>query len=232
MKAIVFDSGPVITFALNSLLDIIPFLRDRYDGIFYLCNAVHKELIEAPSRMRKFAFESMRVKKLIGENEIEVFDTSVYSEETEIITEMANSIFSIKNKNLNILNPGEIDALVLAKNINADALVVDERTTRLLLENPMRLHAILQKKFNKNVRINKERLKEFHRHFSTLKIIRSVELALIAFELDFFEDYLKYDTKENFVEALLWAMKLNGCAVSEREIKVFTKLYKDSNARG
>ncbi|MFT4303112.1 MAG: hypothetical protein ACMXYG_00985 [Candidatus Woesearchaeota archaeon] len=231
MKAIVFDSGPLITLALNSLLDIIPFLRKKYDGLFYICNAVHIEIIETPSKSKKFAFESMMIKKLIGDNYLENFDTKIYQTEVELITSLTNSIYSIKGRNLTILNAGEIDALVLAKNINADALVVDERTTRLLLENPLRLHKILEKRFNSKVQIHKENLKEFHRHFSTLKIIRSVELALVGLEHGYFDDYLKYDNVSDLLKPLLWALKLNGCAISEREIVSLLKLYKGYRPR-
>jgi len=226
MKALVFDSGPLISFALNSILDIIPFLKKKYKGNFYICNAVRKEIIDQPSKSKKFAFEALRIGHLIEQKDIELFDTAIYSQETDIITELANSIFSIKGRDLRILNAGELDALVLAKNINAEAIVVDERTTRLLLENPYRLHKMLEKKFNSSVTINKEKLKEFEQHFSTLKIIRSVELALVGVDHGFFDDFVKHQDSYELVWALLWALKLNGCAISEREIKSLAKLYK------
>ena len=116
--------------------------------------------------------------------------------------------------------------LVLAKNINAEAIVIDERTTRLLLENPYRLHKYLEKKFRSRIQINKENLQELERHFSTIKIIRSVELALVSIDLGFFEEMLILDEKYKVVEAILWALKLNGCAISEIEIKKFVKMYR------
>jgi hypothetical protein len=214
MKAIVFDSGPLITFALNSLLDVVSYLRKGYDGIFYISNAVHRELIDVPSKTKRFAFEAIRIKQLIGQNDIEIFDTEVYSQETSIIASLANSIYTIKGKPLKILNPGEIDALVLAKNINAEAVVVDERTTRLLIENPFRLKRMLEGKFRGNVNIDKGKLKEFEKHFSTLKIIRAVELALVAMDKGYFDSMMHYDDSREFVKALLWALKLNGCAIN------------------
>lgn len=226
MKALIFDSGPLISFALNSMLDIIPFLKKKYKGNFYICNAVRKEIIDQPSKSKKFAFEALRIEHLLEKGDLELFDTTSYSQETDIITELANSIFSIRDRSLRILNAGELDVLVLAKNINADAIVVDERTTRLLLENPYRLHKMLEKKFNSNVFINKEKLKEFEKHFSTLKIIRSVELALVGVDYGFFNDFVRHQSSYELVWALLWALKLNGCAISEREIKSLVKLYK------
>ncbi len=226
MKAIVFDSGPIITFALNSLLPMFTFLQNHYEGIFYIPTDVRKEIIDQPSRSRKFAFESYLVRGLLKDNIIEVFDTKVYHQETDMITSLANSIYSINNKDLEILNPGELDALVLAKNINAEAVVVDERTTRLILENPYRLRKTLSKKFRGVVKIHKERLKEFEKHFSTLRIIRSVELALIGLDRGYFNSMIRFENKENFVKSLLWALKVNGAAISEREIEVLTKYYR------
>lgn len=226
MKAIVFDSGPIITFALNSLLPLFNFLQKHYEGIFYIPTIVQKEIIDQPSRSKRFAFESYLIRGLLKDNIIETFDTSVYRQETDIITSLANSIYSINNKDLEILNAGELDALVLAKNINAEAVVVDERTTRLILENPYRLQKTLAKKFSGRVKINKEKLKEFERHFSTLKIIRSVELALVGLDRGYFNSMTRYENKEDFVKSLLWALKFNGAAVSEREIETLIKYYR------
>lgn len=226
MKCLIFDSGPLISFALNSMLDIIPKLKKKYNGNFYIPSAVKAEVIDSPSQSKKFALESLNIKKLVIEGSIELFETKVYSEEINIITKLANSIFWIRDNRLNILNKGELEALVLAKNINAEAVVVDERTTRLLLENPYRLHNYLEKKFNSKIILDKGALKEFESHFSTLKIIRSVELALVSVDLGFFDEFLKEDSKEEVVKAILWALKLNGCAVSEMEIKKLIKYYK------
>lgn len=227
MKSVVFDSGPLITFAINGILEIFPYLTERFDGVFYISNTVRKEILDDAFKTKKFAFEALRLGRLLKDDYIETFDTSVYSEEIHLIKNLVNNIFSIKGTPLEIMNAGELDALVLAKNINADAFVVDERTTRLLIENPYRLHKLLEKKFQANVAIDKERLHEFERHFSTIKVIRSVELALVGLDFGFFKEYTSYTSRKELVNALLWSFKLNGCAISEREIAVFTKLYKN-----
>jgi predicted nucleic acid-binding protein len=228
MKCIVFDSGPIISLALNSLLNIMPRLKDRFKGDFYITSAVEEELIEYPSKSKKFALEALQIKKMLKDRSLEIFDTTSFETETDIITKLANSIFSIKGRSLKILNRGELESLVLAKNINAMAVVVDERTTRLLLENPYRLHKYLEKKFNSMINVDKNRLKEFESHFSTLKIIRSVELALVSIDLGFFDDYISLSDKQSVVSAVLWALKYKGCAISEIEIKKLIKFYKKS----
>ena len=53
-----------------------------------------------------------------------------------------------------------------------------------------------------------------------IRVIRSLELVTIAYELGFFKDYYLElpDPKKTLLEGLLWAIKLNGCSVSEHEI--------------
>ena len=226
MRCIVFDAGPLISFALNAILDIVPKLKEKYKGDFYITNGVKDELIGYPSKSKRFALEALHIKKLLRNKSLEVIEMKKYTTEVDIITKLANSIYSIKGRDLVILNRGELQALVLAKNLNAQAVVVDERTTRLLLENPYRLHKYLKRKFRADIKINKESLKEFESHFSTLKIIRSVELALVSVDLGFFDDIMSLDEDYKVVEAILWALKFNGCAVSEIEIRKLVKMYK------
>jgi predicted nucleic acid-binding protein len=225
MKALVFDAGPIISFALNGLLELLPFLKENYGGEFYISNAVKTEVIDKPLQTKKYGFEALRIAKLLKHKHIEIHDTADYSHETTIITSLANSIFSINGKPLKILDLGEIDSLVLAKNINAEAVVVDERTTRMLIENPRRLHNMLEKRFHSKVIVDKIKLKEFANHFSTIKIIRSVELALIGVDKGFFDDMLSYQSKPEVVKSLLWALKLNGCAISEKDIGCLIKFF-------
>ncbi|MFT4297882.1 MAG: hypothetical protein ACMXX5_01690, partial [Candidatus Woesearchaeota archaeon] len=217
--------GAVITFALNGLFELIPFLKSRYDGEFYIPSAVKEELIDTPSKSKKYAFEALRVGQLIKNGYLKVYDTSKYSTETEIITNMANTIFYRGNTPLQILNKGELDSLVLLKNIDAEAVVVDERTTRLLLENPHRLHKMLERKQRSKITMDKKKLSEFSKHFVSVRIIRSVELALIGIDRGFFKEMSSFETKQGIVKSLLWALKLNGCAISEREIRSLIKLF-------
>jgi hypothetical protein len=227
MKCLVFDSGPVISFALNNLLSLLPYLKKRYKGLFYITSEVKKEIVDIPIQGKRFAFEAMLVKGLIANHCLDVFDTSIYAQETDMVEYLANNIFFIANNPLKILNRGELESLVLAKNINAEAVVVDERTTRLLLETPYQLRYVLQEKFKRKVSINKDNLAEFGRHFSTLKIIRSVELALVSYELGLMKGLLAGDSPQEVVRALLWALKDSGCAIPEREIRMIQSIYKN-----
>jgi predicted nucleic acid-binding protein len=226
MKALVFDSGPVISFALNGILDLIPFLKLKYHGEFYISNEVKKELIDNPLGTKRYAFEALMVGRLLKKNHLTLYDSSEYSDETEIVTSLANNIFYINDRPLRILDMGELDSLVLAKNIDAEAIIVDERTTRLLIEDSLRLHKMLEQRHRLKIRVDKEKLSEFRKHFSSLKIIRSVELALVGIDYGFFDDMINSENKSEVVKSLLWALKMNGCAISDRDIGSLIKVYR------
>ena len=48
MKALFFDAGPVITLVMARLVNVLPLLKAKYGGKFYITPAVHKELVERP----------------------------------------------------------------------------------------------------------------------------------------------------------------------------------------
>ena len=73
----------------------------------------------------------------------------------------SNKVFSTGRGYLNLLQEGEMEALALVIEIKADALLVDERTTRVIIENPKNLMKLLSKKLHTSVSINKENLKLF-----------------------------------------------------------------------
>ncbi len=59
-----------------------------------------------------------------------------------------------------------------------------------------------------------------------MKLIRSVELVSVAYELGLLDKYLVNvpNPKKTLLEAVLWGVKLNGCSVSEREIEEIVRI--------
>jgi hypothetical protein len=56
---------------------------------------------------------------------------------------------------------------------------------------------------------------------SHLKLIRSIELVTVAFEMGLLNQYLVKipNARRELLDSLLWAVKLNGCSVTDAEIK-------------
>ena len=127
---------------------------------------------------------------------------------------------------MQIAHFAEISGVAAAVLNNAEAFVVDERNTRLLIEDPIRLKEILGRRLHANISVNKKYLDEFKQITKSIKLIRSVELVSVAYELGLLDKYLVDipNAKRTLLEAVLWGVKLNGCSVSEREIKEIVKI--------
>ncbi|HIH15481.1 MAG: hypothetical protein QT08_C0013G0038 [archaeon GW2011_AR17] len=223
MKAIIFDSSTIINLALNNLLWILQPLKEKYKGEFYITESIKKEIIDRPFQIKRFKLEAIQISKEIEKGVLKVYQEQDLGREIEELNMIANRIFiGKKNNYLKIIDEGELTALVLAKKIHAEALVIDERTTRLLIEAPNDLNNIFKSKFKENIKMDQKNLKLFKENIGALPIIRSVEIGVAAYELGILDSYLlKWDkqARKDLLDALLWSMRFKGCAVSEKEMQ-------------
>ena len=226
MKVIVFDTGPIISLTTNNLLGLLTNLKEHYTGSFYITNSIRKELIERPLDTKKFKFEALQVLRCIHADVLEVFDSKELRKKTFHLLDLANKCFSCRGEFIQIVHFAEISGIAAAILNNAEAFVVDERNTRLLIEDPMRLKDILSKKLHVSINVNKKDLNEFRDITKGIKLIRSVELVSVAYELGLLDKYLVNvpNPKKTLLEAVLWGVKLNGCSVSDREIEEIVRM--------
>jgi len=220
MNALVFDSGPLISLTMNNLLWLIEPLSKIFKGSFYLPESVKSELIDDPLQTKKFKFEALQVQELITKNTLKIIKDDSTKAETLSLLNTANNCFSARGKNLKLIHYAEVAALVAVQQQNASALVMDERVTRELVEHPLHLAKLLSKKLHTRININKPLVEEFRRKTSGIQIIRSTELAAIAFEKGLLDRYVTPTTsKKTVLESVLWGLKLDGCAINQRGIK-------------
>jgi len=226
MKVIVFDTGPIISLTTNNLLGLLTNLKDHYSGSFYLTNSIRKELIERPLETKKFKFEALQVLRCIHANVLEVFDSNELRKKTFHLLSLANGCFKAEGKFIQMVHFAEISGVAASILNDAEAFVVDERNTRLLIEDPMRLKEILSNKLHTNISVDRKNLNEFREMTKGIKLIRSVELVTVAYELGLLDKYLVNipNAKRTLLEAVLWGVKLNGCSVSEREISDIVRI--------
>lgn len=226
MKSIVFDAGPIISLAMNDLLWLLEPLKKRLRGGFYISKAIKKEIVDKPLSTKRFKFEALKVLHYIDNGTISIVDDKEIRKKTEFLLELANSSFIAHSQPINIVHYGEMSGISTAIFNNSDAYVVDERTTRTLIENPNKLKNILRYTLHIDIKINYNKLKEFQKLTGNIKIIRSVELVTIAYELGLLDKYLTniQNPRKTLLESVLWGVKLNGCAVSKREIEQILKL--------
>ena len=84
----------------------------------------------------------------------------------------------------------------------------------------------MEKKFHTIIEVDKQNINQFKEEVGGIKVIRSFELVTIAYELGLFKKFVLNlpDPKKTLLEGLLWGVKLNGCSVSEKDIKETMKI--------
>lgn len=219
-KILFFDAGPVITLVMSRLVWILPELKKKFGGKFYMTPSVKRELVEHPLQIKRFEFEALQVLKLIHEGVFEVYE-NVPEKEVMRLSRLANNSFLISNKPIEIIQEGEIESVICALRANADAIVMDERTLRLFIENNKEMKELLERRFKKNVTVNAENMEKFSQELQKIKIIRSIELISTAYKMNLLESYIPKmkNGRSILAESVLWAAKYNGCAVTDHEVE-------------
>ncbi len=226
MKSLVFDSSTIISLSLNNLLYLLPDLKHRFNGQFFITESVKKELIDNPMHTRKFKLEALQIHQLILNNTIEIYGQQL-EKQTQHLLNLINNLFKAENHFIRLVDRAEVESLALANLLKA-TYAVDERTIRMLVENPNELKDLFEKKLHTKITINNENLKELQKEIN-VNIIRSSELGLVAYSLGLLKnltqkDHLTtYNLKHELVDGILWGLKLNGCAISQEEIEQVEK---------
>ncbi|MDP3698946.1 MAG: hypothetical protein Q8R47_05140 [Nanoarchaeota archaeon] len=219
-KALFFDTGPIITLVMSRLVWILPELKKKYGGKFYITPSVKRELVTRPMDIKRFQFEALQALKLIKDGVLEVYE-NVPQKEVSRLHALANSSFKIGDQNMEVVQSGEIESVVCALQAGAEAMVMDERTMRLFIENNKEMKALLERRFQKAVSVDTENMKQFSQELGEIQIIRSIELVSVAYKMKLLDSYLpvQKNGREVLLEAVLWAAKYNGAAVTEHEIE-------------
>jgi len=223
-KAIVFDSSTLINFTMNGLLEEFGELKKGFDGKFLVTKEVIAEIIDKPMTIKRFKLEALKIKKMLAEKILEMpsavgIGDNQISEMTNEIKNKANNIFFGRGNAIQIIHSGESSCLALSALLNEkkidNVISVDERTTRMLGEKPENLSMLLQKKLHTEIKPKKENFA----FFKKFKFIRSAELIYVAYKKGIVK--LK---NHDILDALLYALKFNGCSISDEEIYEIEKM--------
>lgn len=225
MKYLIFDAGPLINFSMNGLLEAFERLKENFDGEFLITKEVKNEIIDHPLTVKRFELGAIRLEQLYKKGVFKLADLS--KEEVDELRRLrddymqkANSMFRTKKKEVHLLDKGECAALALStimkKKIGEDVpLVVDERTTRIIIENPSNLKKLMEKKLHTKITANTK----YYNLFNGFKIIRSTELAYIIYKKGLFQ--LKHPKA---FEAIVYGLKFKGCSISEKEVEALSRM--------
>jgi len=225
MKTIIFDSSSLISLSMNGLYEELKKLKKIFNGKFLVTKEVKVEIIDRPLNIKSFELEALKLKELLDEKILEMpsalgINENEITEETKKMINIANNTFFEGGKQIHLIDAGEASCLALSrilntKNIN-NVISIDERTTRMLVEKPKNLEKLLSKKLHSKINFRKENLE----YFRGFRIIRSAELVYVAYK----KSLVELKDRKNVLDALLWAVKFKGCAISTEEINEIERI--------
>jgi len=220
-KYLIFDSGPLINFSMNGIIPLLRKLKKEFNGEFLITKEVKREIIDHPQTIRRFQLGALQLQELYDEKIIKLADITptqvneLRKKREEIMT-AANSLFQARGKNIHIIDKGESAAIALGIILKSPhVLVIDERTARMLCENPENLRRLLEKKLHTKVEANKKN----YDFFKNCKVIRSSELIYIAHK----KNLIALKNPKAY-EAMLYGVKYKGTSISEKEIQQMKRL--------
>ena len=215
MKTLILDSSTLITLSLTGLIDVLEHLKKDCNCRFLITSNVKNEIIDTPLKIRRFELEALNMLRLIKEGVLEVYSDPRLDEEIKHVLELTNSLLNADGEDIRILHGGEASCIALGKLLrNEVVMAVDERTTRMLCENPDNLQRLMEMKLHKKVGFNRNALEKLET-YTTIRIIRSSEILIVAYK----RGIINLPTDKNTaLDALLFATKFKGNSISYKEI--------------
>jgi len=223
-RYLILDSGTIINIVQNCLVSFFRELSRIFQGEFIITDAVKYETIEHPSKIKKFSWGAIRIQSLLDEEIIKLVEDEnlitkkELARKTDEVLDFANSAFIADGKPIHLIDKGEAEclalSLILSKKGIENAVVIDERTARMLCENAENLKSLMESKLETRIKMKKENLKVFEK----IKVLRSTELVYMAFKKGL------VDSDRKKLEAMLYALKFGGCSISEKEVEIMKKM--------
>ncbi len=224
MKVLIFDSGTLINLSMNGLLYVIEELKKKFDGKFIITNSVKQEIVDRPLTIQRFELGALQIQDLLDKGVLELpsslgINEKEMQQETIQMKNMANHYLRMRNQWITIVSDAEISCLALGTQLMKKGIesmiAIDERTTRMLAENPQNLGKLMSEKLHQNI----ELVSHNFSLFAPYRFIRSAELVYVAYK----KGLIPLKGKK-VLEALLYATKFKGCAISYEEIEELKRL--------
>lgn len=222
---ILCDASSLISLTGSCLDSVIDFFHDKFGVKFVVPQSVEYEAVTHPLSLKTkvYCFSALRIQNLINKRAVEVVPESK-DQKTKELMRQGNHIYHAAGKSLKLIQKGETEMLVLSRELNIPNLLMDERTTRFLIESPITLKKHLEDEFHTHVMVNKKSLMSFSEQVKGMNVIRSTELVYTAYENGFFSKFGANESEA--AEAALYRLKYAGCAVSFNELKEYSKMMK------
>jgi hypothetical protein len=215
-KYILCDSSSLISLTDTCLESVLRFFH-RSNVFFIIPPSVEYEIITKPlqMKMKAYQFSAMRLKKLMEDEVLMKVEAETDAPAKEIL-QLTNSIFFARGKPLHMVDMGEAEMIALAKNLRITTLLMDERTTRMLVEAPFEIKDHLEEELKVNIMVNSNNLQRFSDIVSGMRVIRSSELVAVAYEKGYFDNF--GNEKKKMLESALYKTKFSGCSIRFDEV--------------
>ncbi len=217
MKFLILDAGPLINLSMNGILNIFEKIKSPNISII-ITNHVYQEVVNRPLNIPRFELGALKIKELIDKKIIQFpeeigINLQELEKETQRLLRIANSAIITNGKNIEVVSIAETSCLalsaILTKKGSQNIIAIDERTTRVLFEKPENLKELMSNKLHRKINLNLNEIKNFNK----FRFIRSSELVYVAYK----KGFVNLNDKRA-LEALLYATKYKGCAISWEEI--------------
>ena len=222
MKTIVVDSSSIITLSSSCLIRLMKHLANEEGISFVIPESVYNESVKRPVKIKRFELNAVRIRDAVEEGYLKLARTTPeITREMHRMHDITMRMCTIRGRECRLVDLGEAETLALAKKLGSDTLLIDERTTRTLIEGPDRLAEFLKRRHGVPVQLNKSAISEFRQEFGHIKVIRSTELIALAYDNRAFDKELHHSKQA--LEAALYSAKFAGCAISISEIQEYLK---------
>ncbi|HII53766.1 hypothetical protein COT30_02295 [Candidatus Micrarchaeota archaeon CG08_land_8_20_14_0_20_49_17] len=215
MVTFLCDSSSLISLTNSCIYNVLYYLKSKYSCKFLITPAIYAETVLRPLHIREYSFSAHMINQLVNDRVVELTEHSHLEQERDRVLALANNIVSLDGKQLKLIQKGEAELIAYGKGTN---VLIDERTTRMLIENPHLLISHLRDEFRQSLSVNPRKLGEFKSYTNGMVMVRSTELAIFGYENGFFD---KFKGKQDVLRSALYKLRYSGCSISFEEIDNF-----------
>ncbi|MFH1107092.1 MAG: hypothetical protein V1787_04300 [Candidatus Micrarchaeota archaeon] len=220
-KKLVFDSSALISLSETCNAGALQYIKRRLGTRFMAPRPVFEESVGTPSKIKKYGFSALRIKRLFDEGVIEVPEAETDSLAVEVMG-YGNSLLSSGKRPLKLIHYGEAACLALMIKTGCRHLAVDEKTLRLLAEAPHKMVKLLQPEYSEQLVENQQALEKWREKTKGMKVIRSAEILAVAAEQGFFKPFGKDEGRA--LHAAVYALRNAGCSLTSRELAAYEQI--------
>ena len=222
-RNVVCDSSALISLADTCNIGALKHITKEAGIGFLVTPAVKMEIISRPLTIRKYAFSAVRLQKVLNDNVLSMITSEQLHDKTQRVLELANGLIRVDKKPIELVQIGEAECVAIFSSASAQALLIDEKTTRLLIENPYRLRETIEAEYgHSEVSIDHDSLEEFASITKGITCMRSCELLAYAYKKGFFDEY--GDKKEEAFKAAIFSVREAGCGMTSAEMAEYEKM--------